>query len=1062
MKELDFNYDNSINPINESIQLDTFEPITMYGQIDRYIFDFTKPLDPRTINFNPGNFGGAAIKDSYGNFLQDEGETNVEATSSGYKVLWTSRNYTYWDEDWTLAGIGGNGVFTFKNYPSIYSAQDQQPSLPQLTYVSTPSSEQIFDENGNIDYITNLVPYINKDMAFSIDSSPTTQGIESFRSGYIEFTLKTDNQNCIIAFGENNGKISSPTVIDNDILVNNITGASANKLKIQIKNGKLNLFYQDLYTDNIIEITSNKTIADNNWHHIFINIGKKGISRTKSKRHNKSFIEFYINGQSDTLDYQINKKQIFFPLINLLFVDPSLTFKTDIRPELGYDISNRLIGLADGSNQIIDGLFVGNIEEENLLKAQFNPIADSVNFSGSMNTFNMGINSALSTEEIKYRATLYFSQKIFYDQAFNLTAEIVNPSVNTNKKKALKLYWNDIKNNKNGIELDNNFDVYSYSITHKNIISPSQSYNFDLAPNRKIKYIKDVRAVFIDNINIFGPGKVWNQSLTDLVNTNYPFGGVKDQYNLKDFSSLDSARYPNWWAAEGYKQIKEYSDYAFSDGALIDMAFSGIQLNNGDRILLTNQIRPEDNGIYIFNGYNNSLTIPEELSTAESLSDSVVRVIDGYFKDTSWILNNKISSISDKQEWVQLENHPDEENVNAQPILLSRWITNQNEIRMINLEEDVNINNFDIIVFMNYPEKNEEIRKYFIGYEDFEINNMYKDFIKSLKVVISNGANLYVSSSKLAEDLGIVKGFTEIDQEVENGDGRSADINPFQPGESVSRYFDTHRQNQYHLSTEIAGLTDKETYVLTDFINYIPEDQYDYDEYHAKYSYRQFGLQEGNEFIIPGSALRQITINENLPGFKANQLGSKPLIAVAPSDILAGTVIAKLANTHYHGSEIASNEYDDYVTTIIVHDGQMLGGIPINGKIFVNCVEDGYTFSREEYNKATIQIIPENDINESNATRAWQYSTTRLNRAPQRINIRGLTKNGQTTSTNGGGGPLIQAPSNSSNGIIRSEIDKGNVDYQSDLYPTQEEEIYPLQEIPVLSMTWLGLQWLVG
>ena len=339
---------------------------------------------------------------------------------------------------------------------------------------------------------------------------------------------------------------------------------------------------------------------------------------------------------------------------------------------------------------------------------------------------------------------------------------------------------------------------------------------------------------------------------------------------------------------------------------------------------------------------------------------------------------------------------------------------------------------------------------------------MYKDFIKSLKVVVSNGANLYVSSSKLAEDLGIVKGFTEIDQEVENGDGRSADINPFQPGESVSRYFDTHRQNQYHLSTEIAGLTDKETYVLTDFINYIPEDQYDYDEYHAKYSYRQFGLEEGNEFIIPGSALRQITINENLPGFKANQLGSKPLIAVAPSDILAGTVIAKLANTHYHGSEIASNEYDDYVTTIIVHDGQMLGGIPINGKIFVNCVEDGYTFSREEYNKATIQIIPENDINESNATRAWQYSTTRLNRAPQRINIRGLTKNGQTTSTNGGGGPLIQAPSNSSNGIIRSEIDKGNVDYQSDLYPTQEEEIYPLQEIPVLSMTWLGLQWLVG
>jgi hypothetical protein len=49
---------------------------------------------------------------------------------------------------------------------------------------------------------------------------------------------------------------------------------------------------------------------------------------------------------------------------------------------------------------------------------------------------------------------------------------------------------------------------------------------------------------------------------------------------------------------------------------------------------------------------------------------------------------------------------------------------------------------------------------------------------------------------------------------------------------------------------------------------------------------------------------------------------------------------------------------------------------------------------------------------------------------------------GQTTSTNGGGGPLIQAPSNSSNGVIRSKTDKDNINYQSDLYTTLEEERY--------------------
>ena len=104
--------------------------------------------------------------------------------------------------------------------------------------------------------------------------------------------------------------------------------------------------------------------------------------------------------------------------------------------------------------------------------------------------------------------------------------------------------------------------------------------------------------------------------------------------------------------------------------------------------------------------------------------------------------------------------------------------------------------------------------------------------------------------------------------------------------------------------------------------------------------------------------------------------------------------------------------------------------------------------------------MPGVDTNETTATRAWQYSTTRLNRVPRKINIRALTEYGQTTPTNGGGGPLIQASSNASNGIIRSKTDSGNINYQSDLYTSEAEEIYSIQEIPVLSMTWLGLQWL--
>jgi hypothetical protein len=393
-------------------------------------------------------------------------------------------------------------------------------------------------------------------------------------------------------------------------------------------------------------------------------------------------------------------------------------------------------------------------------------------------------------------------------------------------------------------------------------------------------------------------------------------------------------------------------------------------------------------------------------------------------------------------------------------LFTSRWSNLDGTERFIDLQQDVNINDYSVIVFMNYPETDVEVNQSFINYEELETRKKYENFIKSIKDVAANGASIYISSPKLAEDLGAVRRFTKITQEVEASDAQSALTSPFEVSEPADRYFDTHRQNAYHLDAEIAGLTNKETYILTDFINYIPDNSYDYEQYHAKYSYRQLGLKEGNEFIIPGTSLRKITNSDKLPGFNLNQSRSNDIFVVAPNDVLAGTVVTSLANNHYHGSTLVVNEYDDYATTIIIHNNQLLGSQPISGKIFINCVEDSYTFSREEYNKATIQVIPQNEISENTATRAWQYSTTRLNRIPQKINLKEMTKYGQTTPTNGGGGAFIQSQTNSSNGIIRSATDKNNINHQSDLYSRIEEEIYPIQEIPVLSMTWLGLQWL--
>jgi hypothetical protein len=359
---------------------------------------------------------------------------------------------------------------------------------------------------------------------------------------------------------------------------------------------------------------------------------------------------------------------------------------------------------------------------------------------------------------------------------------------------------------------------------------------------------------------------------------------------------------------------------------------------------------------------------------------------------------------------------------------------------------------------MNYPDTFDEIKNSFNN--DSQTKIKYDNFINSLRNVVAQGASLYVSSPLLAADLGIIRNYSLVDQKVESIDAQSAAINPFEPSEASDQYFDTHRLNQYHLATVVPGLTNKLTYILTDFINYVPTDKNKQEEYHAKYAYRPLGILEGNEFYIPSLALRKITENKNIPGNRANAKGTKPLTVIKPGDILTGTVVTKLQNTYYNGTSVVNDFDDDDATTLIVHNSQTLKGQPVLGKIFVNFVEDGYTMSRQDYNKAVIQVLPAQDINETTTTRGWQYSTKRLNRLPQRINISELTEYGQTTPTNGGGGPLIQAPTNASNGIIRSLTDAGNIDYQSDLYPTEAEEIYTLQEIPVLSMTYLGLQWL--
>ena len=977
--------------------------------------------------------------------------------------------------------------FSFASFQSVF--QNLTPNGDNWDlYTGSPGQAQLMVKNKKTGpYITNtqsdisaerVVPYWEENCMIYLDEHiPTAYGagdvpnyIKSFRTGYIEFTFKTNKSNCILGMGsakqtdygfgtngpkaDDTGNRSSEAavrVMDSNSAY--LTGEYTNidTMYINLNSGKLELSYQNEFgnTKKQFKITGLTNLADDEWHHVVINFNKPGTLNDHGTKINKKFIEFWIDGKLEKkYDEYINDNQVYFPIIEWLMMDPILASQIDGEGWESFDRFDNYDTPGDTSQYPEE--FLGQNEYRLLKNRAFNDLATTTAFRGSFNHFISGINFPLSKFEIQQRYRLFnFFDKPAAD-VFVASANIVQPTISVNKKRALKLFWNNLINDKakNGMELDNKYIVDSYSVTHKIINSPTEVNNIDLAPESTLSFLKDVRAVFKDHVHIFGPAK------QNLFNRSEIWDAqIGEQNQLNVGGALDSIRSINLGMAVDIKPT-------FSSYSVTNLPFSGLTLQIGDRILLTNQMNKKDNGIYIFNGTNEPLTRADDAFSPHQLKNAVVRVVDGYYKDTSWMLSNQISSLSENQEWVELEYHPSNDTLKSQPMFTSRWSNENGTERFINLEEDLDISKYDLIVFMNYPESNEEVYENFINLQLPEIKRNYQSFIKSLQNITSNGASLYVSSPKLAEDLGVVKKFTYVDQLVESSDAQSAAISPFEISEPANKYFDTHRNNKYELATPVAGLTNKETYILTDFINYNPDNNYDYEQYHAKYSYRQFGLQEGNEFIIPGLALRKVTLNENLPGFTQNQKRINALAVVAASDILAGTVVTKLANTYYTGSTVTNNPYDDYASTIVVHNGQLLAGQPTNGKIFVNCVEDAYTFSRYEYNKAVIQTIPTEDTNESIATRAWQYSTSRLNREPAKFNISELTEFGQTTPTNGGGGPLIQAPTNSSNGIIRSENDRGNNDYQSDLYPKESEERYTLQEIPTLSMTWLGLEWL--
>jgi hypothetical protein len=373
--------------------------------------------------------------------------------------------------------------------------------------------------------------------------------------------------------------------------------------------------------------------------------------------------------------------------------------------------------------------------------------------------------------------------------------------------------------------------------------------------------------------------------------------------------------------------------------------------------------------------------------------------------------------------------------------IVDSWRDPRGYRRFINLQSDVaQYEEIDGIIFMDYPDDSNEITSMINGYSPQWVYDKLDEFLSSIKQAVNDGKGLFVSSSQLAKDLKIVSGVEEVSQNIESSVAPTDPFNDY----LGDTFYDTNRNNKYKIIALEDDLTNIPSHIMTDFISHTADVS---DDYHVKYENRPNGLKINDQLIIPSLPLMKSQLNVDLAGDRSNRLGENTLEVFAESKILAGRVIAKLADTNY-------------VTTIILEPGDLLDGEIINGKIIVNCVEDGLAMGLDEYNYGNIQVVSVNDYAENDLTIQWQYSTSRTSKKLDELNMSQDT-HGQTYPTNNGGGGIIQAPTHAQGSNIRTKFDQANETFTSGIYYTVDGEKYSLDRIPVYSMTYRGINWLL-
>jgi hypothetical protein len=274
--------------------------------------------------------------------------------------------------------------------------------------------------------------------------------------------------------------------------------------------------------------------------------------------------------------------------------------------------------------------------------------------------------------------------------------------------------------------------------------------------------------------------------------------------------------------------------------------------------------------------------------------------------------------------------------------------------RYIDVLNDIDLSQFDVIFFKNYPDqsseqdqyiKNEIVDQYFGLIE----KQLYETFLVGLRNAVNSGISLLVTNPQLAIDLKIVDRVEEISQQEQTQNDPDVELyeQSIMPTENgVPRpslddegYFpDSHYMTNFRLINSIAGMTDYPVGIRTDRSFWENDGLRDFtgtSKNFERVEWKPTGIQVNNEFdalVNPANTLIVGTPFEN---------------------VKTGKIVTAWQNQVRRGQTLVDNPYANYATTIICQPGDVLDGTQLGGKIFVDLMHPDF---KDAYDYAAVDL----------------------------------------------------------------------------------------------------------